>query len=278
MSYQNRINLYQERKFSDLFNDSLVFVFRNMVSLTKTVLVFVGPIALLSFLVIGFISYQAVSPVSLLSTPFYFFDYWSGVGSILSFILIFLLGIFFYLTLNSYILRYGESTDGEVILREVWEDIKTHFVHFLGIGVIRMAAFIVLVLSISWLGSVPSSISIVIGASMIILYLGVSISLADVIRMNEGGSVIHALRYSFQLVHQNWFPTLGLYLSVGILNVLILLVLWVVSLVLSLVVSSWFVYSIMAMYFENFFSCVYSHGSIFRLLLYLLDGCHPNLF
>jgi hypothetical protein len=160
-----------------------------------------------------------------------YMTYMASGLSITSFVLGGLTMVAFYLSINSFILRYGESTDGRVKLKEVWEDIKENIFHILGLVGLRGLGYFLLIGLTVWLLDVDSFI-MDMGAFLLVLittFLGVSTSLADVIRMNEGGSVFYALKTSFRLVNKQWWATFGLYLLLAIVNVLILMVVSAIS-------------------------------------------------
>lgn len=236
MSYQHKTHLYRKRRFNDLFNDTLVFVFRNVLPITKVVLVFVGPMVILYGTVLGLVTYTMYSRFqgSFGQTPITqpeYMTYMASGLSITSFVLGGLTMVAFYLSINSFILRYGESTDGRVKLKEVWEDIKENIFHILGLVGLRGLGYFLLIGLTVWLLDVDSFI-MDMGAFLLVLittFLGVSTSLADVIRMNEGGSVFYALKTSFRLVNKQWWATFGLYLLLAIVNVLILMVVSAIS-------------------------------------------------
>jgi hypothetical protein len=229
----------------------MVFVFRSIIPITKTVIVFVGPLVLLYAIAVGLVTYGTITSTFSGNTPGGYFESLISGGSFLSVGIAFFVGISFYLTLNSFILRYGESSDGKVFLSQVWEDIKKEFVHFLGIGAIRIGVYILLAAVFAWTMNMDLGFLGFL-VVLIMLYLGVSTSLADVIRMNEGGSVWHALKYSFELVHKSWFPTLGLYLLLGVVNILILLLISFLSGLFSAMFLGLFGSSTIASLFTSF--------------------------
>ncbi len=229
MSSKVNVKVDYYRKFGDVFGDTLSLVFRNIIPLTKAVVIFVGPLMLVYIICIALVAF---SGVSLGGTNFlqpkgggilsgYFSSLLFG-GGILMLLSGFAMGLVLYLVLNSFLLRYGESADGQVNRLDIWADIKQHFWHFLGIAAIRGGVYFLFTLGMVWLDP-PGPILLVLGLG--ILYLGVSTSFSDIIRMNEGGGVWNAISRSFELVNVSWWQTFGLYLVLAIFNVVSLVLL-----------------------------------------------------
>jgi len=211
MSSQLKTDFYRKRSFGDLFADTFAFTFRNIFPIIKAGLVFMSPVAIIvailgGFLVNAYFSQKFFAPIgSGIAFPS-LMGSWIAIIYILLFLFI---GIVMYAVLNSYILRYAESLDGKVYLRDIWTDVKDNWAAYLGIAVVRMLVYLV-ILAFYFILSSFSILSFAI--ALIVTYLLVSTSMADIIRIYEGGSAIYSVVRSFGLVNKRWWATFGLYL------------------------------------------------------------------
>jgi len=225
MARSTKIDIHRPRRLGRLIRDSLLFSNRQFFPLIKFYLIFIIPLAVACnfvfiFFAIGIrerflgdlLTSRGMVPRSI--------DLLGNSASILTILLAILTLSSLYLTLNSFILHYGEKLDSSVKIAEVWQDWKAHIVHFWGIGLIRFAiCFPFMLLWEYWGYLIPIKVLV----TLAIVFLGVSTSLSSVIRMNESCGVIQAIRKSFKLVNQSWWETFFAYLVLGIFQLLFLL-------------------------------------------------------
>jgi hypothetical protein len=201
MAYTQKINYHKTRSFSQKINVTIEFVRQNISIIVKSVLLVLGPMAILAGLLfsqyIGFLFSTleqgeieaAQDPISFLLNPSYVgFIILAIFSSLLNFAIMFNI-------MRLYQLRYPEPITVTEVLNTSWRD-----------------AFILLGLGlVSWFVIMAGFIALIIPG----IYLIIVLSLALPALFFERQGVFSAIGRSFGLIKQKWWSTFGLMIVIS---------------------------------------------------------------
>ncbi|GAB3204599.1 hypothetical protein ABID22_002510 [Pontibacter aydingkolensis] len=200
-----KINLRQERDFGEKLNATFHFIKHNLKPLSRALLLYVTPVALMAGIFSGL--YQARLFQSISGTGDYRsygeFSFFQQVTSLNYIVMLFftMLGyIMVSLVVYSFIVVYMDSDD-EVSPAAVWEHIKVNMVQaiYAGIGIGLVCFFGFFLLGFG-------------------LYLGVVCSLFFMVMIREELGVIESVERCFYLIKHNWWATFGFLLIVAFIQ------------------------------------------------------------
>ncbi len=207
MHETQKINLHQQRSFSEKINATFEFIRQNFKSLFKCLIYIAGP----PLLIVGIYSGVVQSSISLTSMmdesdPF------AGVFAMYSrmmpvFVLFFLTNALVIAALYEYMTLYKTNTPEQITPGMVWNEIKKDYFQLL------LAVFVI-------------SIIVSFGFLFFIIpgfFLGAALSLIFIIIVYEQKGFGHAFQRSFQLTSGNYLSSIGLLFVMTILYFLIAL-------------------------------------------------------
>ena len=201
MAYTQKINFYKIRSFSQKLNATVEFVKQNIGIIVKSVLLVLGPMAILTGLLfsqyIGFL-FSTVSegdldsvqnPVSFILNPSYIgFILLAVFSSLLNFAIMFNI-------MRLYEQRYPEPFTVTEVLNASWRDVLV----LLGLGLV------------SWFMIMAGFIALIIPG----IYLIIVLSLALPVLFFERQGIFSAIGRSFSLIKEKWWSTFGLMIVIS---------------------------------------------------------------
>lgn len=208
----NIINFREERDLGQTLNVTFGFIRQNFKLLLNCVLYFVLPFALLASIFISIYQtrLQQAASGDLYYRPWGEYGFFQTVtsfnylvGIFLSFVSIVVMSLAIYSSMVQYM-----DNQGQVSIRQVWQDIKSHLLTALysSVGIFLLCAMgLVLLL-------VPG------------IYLVVVFSLFFMVMMREELGFIETVERCFYLIKGNWWNTLGLILIIALVQGLISMV------------------------------------------------------
>jgi len=203
MAYTQKINFYKIRSFSQKLNATVEFVRQNIGIIVKSVLLVLGPMAILTGLLfsqyIGFM-FSTLSqgdigatkdPVSFIFNPSYIgFIILAIFSSLLNFAIMFNI-------MRLYHQRYPEPFTVTEVLNASWRDV---FILF-GLGLV------------SWFMIMAGFIALIIPG----IYLIIVLSLALPALFFERQGIFSAISRSFGLIKEKWWSTFGLMIVISLM-------------------------------------------------------------
>jgi hypothetical protein len=222
MPNSKKINFREERDFSQMLNVTFGFIRQNFKKLFYCILYFVVPFALLAGIFNGIYRSRLNQAASgeLYYRPWGEYGFFQNVTSLnylISLFFIYLSFIFISLTVYAYMVLYQDN-QGRVEIKDVWEMIRSNFLQtfYASFGILLMCLLGYVVLLI------PG------------IYLTVALSFYLIIMIREEVGFIEAIERSLYLIKDNWWSTLGLFLMVGLIQLMISLVGYLPALVLKI--------------------------------------------
>lgn len=209
MPSNQEINFREERDFSQMLNVTFGFIRQNIKKLFYCFLYFVVPFALLAGIFNGI--YKSRLKLAASGQLYYrpwgeygFFQNGTLLNYLISLFFIYLSFILISLTVYSYMVLYQDN-QGRVEIKEVWAMIKSNFLNtfYASFGILLMCLLGYVVLFI------PG------------IYLSVALSFFLIIMIREEIGFIEAIERSLYLIKGYWWPTFGLFLMVGLIQVMI---------------------------------------------------------
>jgi hypothetical protein len=248
MENEKLIDIYRKRDFGDLLQDSLRFVAWNAVPLLKAILIFVGPLLLISaILTVWFIGdpWANIDIQDLMNDPTSMMMVFAEMAAsgpspgiaFLSALVGMAIGIVRNAAINSFIIRYGETKTGALDTQDMKDDILKHFLPYLGLsilqGLIVAGIYIAGALLIALLVGMTESIGLAFILGLLLLaalaYFGVPLAFNSFTRMYEGPSNTDAIRKGYKIIKGAWWQTFGLFVVLAFIAIGVSLVLGVIG-------------------------------------------------
>jgi len=201
MAYTQKINFYKIRSFGQKINVTVEFVRQNIGIIVKSVLLVVGPMAILTGLLfsqyIGFLfSSLSQGDIEAVKDPVSFFFNPSYIGFIILAIFSSLLNFaIMFNIMRLYQQRYPEPFTVTEVLNASWRDV---FI-LLGLGLV------------SWFIIMAGFIALIIPG----IYLIIVLSLALPVLFFERQGIFSAISRSFGLIKGKWWSTFGLMIVIS---------------------------------------------------------------
>lgn len=243
MSTEKMIDIGRQRDFGDLLQDSIRFVVWNAVPLLKAIVIFVGPLLLLSgiFSVWYFQNmFGDINPMEMLQDPEALQE-WAmslatqgGGPSVGVSLLAGLVGIAALvvrnIVFNSFIIRYKETQTGALNIQDMKDDVLKNFVPFLGLTLLQLVIAIIagiafaIVAGLLGVATGGGALTIVLMVVLMILmgvYVFMPLMFSYFVRLYEGPSNVAALRKGYKIMAAYRWPTVGLFVVLGIISIVI---------------------------------------------------------
>ncbi len=215
--YENFIKLDKPRDFSDTISDAFTFLRDEFKPLVKTILIYVGPVILIT----GFFEAWYVQSIGNIISPPVNGDPMSSMFSVLaqkiSFQYILLSignttsSILLVITVLSHMKLYKKFGSGNFESSDVWKEIKHNFFVILsGYLIIGIVFALMVVILVAFIKILPA-VSIILSMALLfaIIYFSVYLSLFSGVVVFEQKTVINAFKRSAYLVKNYWWFTLG---------------------------------------------------------------------
>lgn len=200
-----KINLREERDFSDKLNATFHFIRSNFRSLLRTLFLYVTPVALISGILSGFYQARVLRSISGTQSHDTYGDYnfFNQINSVsYLFTVLFMMISFFVLSLAVYsFMVVYQDEEGEVQPSSVWYHMKENMVKAIYSGIVLT---IVTFLSLFLLG---------FG-----IYFGVVMSLFLIVMVREELGFVDTIERCFYLIKGNWWATFGLLFVASIIQ------------------------------------------------------------
>ncbi|WP_266205974.1 hypothetical protein [Pontibacter kalidii] len=203
-----KINLRQERDFGEKLNATFAFLKTNFKPLSKAMLLYVSPVALIGGIFSGmhqsrmFQQLTGEGPYSTMG-EYTFFNQVTSLNYLFSLFFTVMALVIVALTVYGYMVAYMDE-EGEVTPAAVWEHIKRNLIQAIyssiAIGVVCFLSFFLLGLGI---------------------YLAVVLSLFLVVMVREETGFIESIERCFYLIKGNWWATFGLIFIASIIQSMI---------------------------------------------------------
>lgn len=242
MSTEKMIDIGRQRDFGDLLQDSIRFVVWNAVPLLKAIVIFVGPLILISgiFSVWYFQEmFGGLNPMELLQNPESLQE-WAlsmsqpgmgpspGMGLLAGLVGLSVM-VVRNIVFNSFIIRYKETQTGALNIQDMKDDVFQNFVPFIGLhllqfGIVVLAAIafgIVAGLTMAALQGFFGVILIIVLMVLMAVYVFIPLMFSYFIRLYEGPTNIAALRKSYRVMAASRWQTFALFLVLGLISVVI---------------------------------------------------------
>ncbi|MCW3125654.1 MAG: hypothetical protein JWO03_1312 [Bacteroidetes bacterium] len=215
---EEKFHLLKVRTFSDVINDSVVFLKKYLRQIGYVILVLVVPLYIIgSFL-------QSAS----VSSPFDFtrgsnFVNWGkiGGGSVIGGLLLIFGNALLSLIFISTFLKVEQSETGEIESSDIFDGVKENLGRLLGYYFLVFVALIVILgllfLVMAALGSISAyAVIVLLGLGLMVgaVYLWVSLAFVTIIYMREMCGIGEAVSRSFYLIKENfWWTFLILFVA-----------------------------------------------------------------
>ena len=203
-----KIELLKVRDFSEIITDTFIFTRENLKPLLKCFFIFCGIFivggAILSVIQQSKVVHAINENVYPSSSPFHFFSSrysFFGAEFFLNIILEMLNYTVMTVVLYSYMSLYKQKGNIPPTPEEVWGYLKYFYLKILGSGILMT----VLIIAGTLLCFIPG------------IYLYPVLSLVFPIIIFENTSLGYAFNRSFRLIKNNWWPTFGTILIIGII-------------------------------------------------------------
>lgn len=271
------IHFQRARDFSSKINATVVFITQNYKSLTKSIIYIAGPPVLVcSLLLSSFMGDFFKVMMGAGRNPEQFQSYFLTTSFWAQVILMFIFMLVSYVaiiaTTNNYLILYEEQKTNNIDINDVWARVRDslgmYFVTCLLMGLVIVAAYVVLIIPIVILGAI-SPFLIFFGVVFFIVaavYFMVGSSLVFAVRSFEKKGFFPAVMRSFFLVRGKWWSTFGLTM---ILSLLVGIVSYVFSVPASIIQAVSGLHSVQSGTFEGPTGVVGTIVFILNALAYL---------
>ncbi|SFG02281.1 hypothetical protein [Pontibacter chinhatensis] len=202
-----KINLREERDFGEKLNATFTFIKQNFKPLSKSILLYVSPVAILAGIFSGIYQsrlFQQISDGTYSSAgEFAVFNQLTSLNQVVSMFFAVLAYVVVALTIYGFMAVYMDE-EGEVRPAAVWEHIKRNIVQATYSSIV---IGVICILSIFLFG---------LG-----IYLMVVLSLFLAVMVREETGFVETIERCFYLIKGNWWATLGLMIVAGIIQTVI---------------------------------------------------------
>ncbi|AKD05089.1 hypothetical protein POKO110462_16075 [Pontibacter korlensis] len=200
-----KINLREERDFGEKLNATFIFIKANFKPLSKAILLYVSPVAILAGIFSGLYQsrlFQQLTGGGPYNTmgEYTFFNQVTSLNYIITMFLTLMAYVVVALTVYGFMVAYMDE-EGKVTPAAVWEHIKRNLVQATYASI---ALGIVCFLSVFLLG---------LG-----IYLSVVLSIFLIVMVREETGFIDTIERCFYLIKGNWWATFGLIFVVSIVQ------------------------------------------------------------
>jgi len=241
MSTEKMIDIGRQRDFGDLLQDSIRFVVWNAVPLLKAIVIFVGPLILLSgiFSVWYFKNmFGDLDPMELIQNPEALQDWamsmatQSGGPSPAMGFIAGLVGLSVMvvrnIVFNSFIIRYKETQTGALDIQDMKDDVFKNFVPFIGLHLLQFVIVVLAMIAFAIVGGLImvalEGVGVIIMILLMILmgiYVFMPLMFSYFVRLYEGPDNIAALRKGYKIMAASRWQTVGLFVVLGIISIVI---------------------------------------------------------
>lgn len=243
MSTEKLIDISRQRDFGDLLQDSIRFVVWNAVPLLKAIVIFIGPLILISgiFSVWYFKNmFGDFNPMEMMQNPEALQEWAMGLAtqgggpspaiSLLAVVVGLSVMIVRNIVFNSFIIRYKETNTGALDIQDMKDDVFKNFVPFLGlhllqfvIAVLAMIAFAIVagVLVAAMQGSALSIFLMIALMVLMGIYVFMPLMFSYFVRLYEGPDNMAALRKGYKIMAATRWQTVALFIVLGIISIVI---------------------------------------------------------
>ncbi len=250
MSTEKLIDIYRKRDFGDLLQDSIRFVAWNAVPLLKAIVIFVGPLILISaILSVWFMksAFGDFNPMEFIQNPedaqrmlldMMMNNAGASTGLVLISVLVAIaISVVRSAVVNSFIIRYGQTQTGVLDTQEMKEDVMKHALPYLGLSLLQgllilgiyIAGALLVALAVGVLNSGALAAILGIGLVCFIIYMALPLVFNFFTRMYEGPNNVNAIRKGYRLIKGHWWQTFGLFVVLGLIALGVSLVLGLVG-------------------------------------------------
>jgi len=202
-----KINLREERDFGEKLNATFTFIKQNFKPLSKSILLYVSPVAILAGIFSGIYQsrlFQQISEGSYSNAgEFAVFNQVTSLNQLISIFFAVMAYVVVALTIYGFMVVYMDE-EGEVRPAAVWEHIKRNIVQAT-YSTIVLGVVCVLCVALFGLG----------------IYLMVVLSLFLIVMVREETGFVETIERCFYLIKGNWWATLGLMFVAGIIQTMI---------------------------------------------------------
>lgn len=222
----------QVRNFDQVISATFTFIRLYIRPLTRALISISGPAILLAALLLGLIA-------GMIPTPGYADPYSASsdttAGAIIGGILLVVaIAAAYFLNLTttlSFIMAVAKAGSPPPTVPEVWQRVKEN----IGRIILSTIAIAILYIVIQFVVAIPVGIAINIGGIVLaipfyialyafFIYVGVSISLAFIIRIQENRGTIMALNRSFNIIQGYWWQSFGVVFVTNMLTSIIAII------------------------------------------------------
>ncbi len=219
MENSNQFILLRKREFGEIINEAFKIIKHNFKAFLLGFMIFVLPTIIIGSVLLGYLGGSVVKLMAGdIQSLMDFKEIFSGVGLMYFFTIIG--GILSFLVCYAIFICIEENGGEPVEYSQVQSKILSMFLPVLTAAIyIFLMLFVPLAIMLGLAFAVHIGLVILVGiiSSFILIYLIVPLQYYPFILVRESLSHTEALKRSFELIKDHWWPTFGLYLVASII-------------------------------------------------------------